>query len=126
MSKPKIKIRREELVWEIYESEFTERDWFNTLDWLKSCSERGDRNSTIRYNAIKHLTFDEICAIFQGEKDDIEYQLGSDELAWDESVTELLKDFIRQDAWDYGTVDCYPADDSTEEFSVIGRETFVV
>lgn len=118
-----IKLQRRELVWDVYETEYDAAEWLEILDYLKR-SESED--NAIRYNAFKDLTFDEVCDIFSGEKEDVTYELTSTSTnwTWTESLTEYVSDCMRQDAWDYGAVDSYFADESDEEIHVEGNDSY--
>ena len=112
-----IKYFRTEYVREYYQVNWTEADYKNLLQWLENKTEP---HNVARYNVLKKLSFDDIVAIFNDEKDDISYELtcGSGDHTW--TYTEYVSDFIREqiqeDAWNMGCYDsqCFDSEDSIE------------
>lgn len=115
----RINFQRVEYVREYYGVEWTEYDYKEFLDWL---SRKDDKGSVVRYEVLKDLSFDDICAIFNDEKDDIPYELpcGSGEHAWTytEYVGDFIRDMLREDCWNSG---CYDSecDDSEERVEIL-------
>lgn len=115
----KIRFNRVEFVREYYTVEWTEEDYKSTLEWL---SKRDDAHSIAAYGALKDLSFDDIVAILNDEKDDIDFkvvhQVGTDrEWSYCEYVGDFIRDMIREDCWNVG---CYESEceDSEEDLTI--------
>ena len=115
-----ITLRRRELVWYVYEVTYTEADWETLLSWL---STQNDEYNQTRYQALKNVSFKQVCAILNGDEEDIYWDISTTNVSghsfiYDESLTEFLKENMREDAWDRGAIYSDSADDSDEEFFV--------
>ena len=115
----KIRFNRVEFVREYYTVEWTEEDYKSTLEWL---SKRDDAHSIAAYGALKDLSFDDIVAILNDEKDDIDFevvnQVGTNrEWRYSEYVGDFIRDMIREDCWNVG---CYESEceDSEEDLTI--------
>lgn len=115
-----ISFRRRELVWEEYGRDWTEKDFDELKEWLSNRTE--DPHCATRYAAIKDISFDELCDMFSGKLPEVEWkiQCGNEEHSWtyNESVTDYIREIMREDAWDYGCMDSWGADDSDEEVNI--------
>lgn len=114
----KIRFNRVEFVREYYTVEWTEEDYKSTLEWL---SKRDDVNSVAAYGALKDLSFDDIVAILNDEKDDITFEIvnnaGTDrEWTYTKYVGEYIRDMIREDCWNMGCYDseCYNSEEDLD------------
>lgn len=111
--------RRTEYVRDYYEFNCTEKDYNNFVDYL---SKQTDEHNITRYNILKDLSFEDICMIFNNEKDDIQYELNyqDEPRKWShiEFISEYIRDMFREYCWSNG---CYDSDcdDSYEEYEVI-------
>lgn len=112
-----IRYRRTGYVREYYQVNWTEADYKSLLQWLENKTEP---HNVARYNVLKELSFDDIVAIFNDEKDDISYELPCSSRNHTWTYTEYVSDFIRgeiqEDAWNMGCYDseCYDSEDSIE------------
>lgn len=115
-----ISFRRRELVWEEYGRDWTEKDFDELKEWLGYRTE--DPHCATRYAAIKDISFDELCDMFNGKLPEVtwEIQCGNEEHSWsyNESVVDYITEFMRDDAYDYGCRDSWGADDSEEEINI--------
>jgi hypothetical protein len=115
-----ISLRRKELVWEEYGRDWTEKDYEEFKEWLGNRTE--DPHYATRYNAMKDVSFDDVCDILAGKRPDISYSLecGTEDNRWSytESVGDYIIEMMREDAWDYGCMDSWGADDSEEDISI--------
>lgn len=115
-----ISFRRRELVWEEYGRGWTEKDFNELKEWLSNRTE--DSHCMTRYAAIKDVSFDELCDMFNGKLPEVkwEIQCGNDEHSWSyhESITDYITELMREEAWDYGTMDSWGVDDSEEEINI--------
>ena len=115
-----ISFRRRELVWEEYGRDCTEEDFNELKEWLGSRTE--DPHCATRYAAIKDISFDELCDMFNGKLPEVtwEIQCGNEEHSWsyNESVVDYVTELMRDDAYDYGCRDSWGADDSEEEINI--------
>ena len=115
-----IRYCRTEYVREDYETSWNEKDYQGLLQWL---SERNDNHNITRYEVLKDLSFDDIAAIMNDEKDDILYELicgiGENQWSCQEYVSEFIREQMQEEAWDRGCYDseCYEAEDSIEVIS---------
>ena len=116
-----IRLSRRELVWEEYVRTWNENDFEEVKKWLSNRTE--DPHCMTRYNAMKDISFDELCDMLDGKIEDVTYTLecGSEEHSWsyNESVTDYVRELMRDEAWDYGLFDSWGADDSEEDFEVL-------
>lgn len=111
-----ISFERVEYVREYYRIEWTEEDYKEFLNWL---SRRNDSVGVTRYEVFKDLSFDDIVAIFNDEKDDICYELiyGTEhQYSCTEYVGDFVRDTLREDCWNYGCIDseCEDSDERVE------------
>ena len=116
----KIVFRRRELVWDTYEITYTKEDWDTLIEWL---STKDDEYNKKRYQALKNVSFEQVCAILNGEEEDICWDIvtttvNGHSFIYDESLSDFLKENMREDAWDRGAIYSDSADDSEEEFLV--------
>lgn len=115
-----ISFRRQELVWEEFGRDWTEKDYEEFKEWLGNRTE--DPHYATRYNAMKELSFDDICDILAGKRQDISYSLecGTEDYKWSymESVADYITEIMREECWDCGCIDSWSADDSEEEINV--------
>ena len=112
-----IRYFRTEYVREDYQVSWNEKDYQNLIQWL---SERKDNHNTTRYEVLKDLSFDDIAAIMNNEKDDIPYELicnsGENQWSHKEYVGDYIREQMQEDAWNMGCYDseCYDAEDHFE------------
>ena len=105
---------RTEFIRDYYETTWDEKDYQDFIDYL---SKQTDVYDITRYKIFKDLSFEDICKIFNNEKDDIEYKLtyqcGTDQYSYSEFVTEYIRDMLREDCWSMGSDDseCYDAEE---------------
>ena len=115
-----ISFKRKELVWEEYGRDWTEKDFEELKEWLGNRTE--DPHCATRYAAIKDVSFNELCDMFDGKIPEVDWkiQCGSEEHSWSytESIVEYITEIMREDSWDYGCVDSWGADDSEEEIHI--------
>lgn len=115
-----ISFRRRELVWEEYRREWTAKDFDELKNWLGNRTE--DPHSVIRYAAMKDISFDELCDMFDGKLPAVGWtlQCGNENHSWsyDESLVDYITDVMREEAWDCGVIECWGADDSEEEINI--------
>ena len=113
-----ITFRRRELVWDVYEVCYTKTDWETLIEWV--ASHQDNEENKARYAALKDVDFDRVCAILNGDEQDIEWEIhvARYNYTYHESLTDFIKDMMREDAWNCGAIDSYSADDSEEEFDV--------
>jgi hypothetical protein len=115
-----ISFRRRELVWEEYDRDWTEQDFNELKEWLGNHTE--DPHCMTRYAAIKDISFDKLCDMFNGKLPEIGWkiQCGEGENSWfyHESIVDYITEIIREEAWDYGCRDSWGADDSEEEINI--------
>ena len=113
-----ITFRRRELVWDVYETTYTKADWETLMEWVASHQENEENKA--RYAALKDVDFDQVCAILNGDAEDIEWSIhvARYNYTYTESLTDFIKDMMREDAWNCGAIDSYGADDSEEELDV--------
>ena len=104
-----ITLNRREYVTEYYSINWTEEDYKNLVEYLKT---RTDQHNQTRYNVLKDLSFDDIVSIFDDEKEDICYSIS----LYTESVREYITDMMREDCWNSGSYDseCYDSDETVE------------
>ena len=116
-----------ELVWDEYRCEYTEKEWLELQEWSKNNVERqrgsaAESYATARYNFIKQFTFEDVCDILLGEKDDpvFTYTVNTDGRDWsyDEYLTDMFKECLRDDAFNRGVADSWNANDYDEEVYV--------
>ena len=123
----RISLRRRELVWEEYVREWGEADFEELKEWLSTRIE--DPHYAARYFAMKDVSFDELCDMFDGKREDIKYELhcGDENHSWtyNECLTDYIRELMREEAWDYGCYDSWGADDSDEELEIYERENSV-
>ena len=114
-----ITFRREELVWEVYETTYTKADWESLKDWVASHQQDNEENQA-RYAALKDVDFDQVCAILNGDAENIKWSIhvARYDYTYTESLIDFLQDMMREDALNCGPIDNYGADDSAEEFVV--------
>ena len=107
-----IKFTRRELSWNEYESTFTEEEWYDLIEYYNQSSLKSDK---IRYQAIKDLTFEDVCEIINGIQSDIEWAIpyGSNGYYF-ETVRQIVVDNLRDAAWEQGPVDSIFTDDAEE------------
>ena len=127
MMERRICLRRRELVWEEFVRDWGEAEFEELKGWLSHRTE--DPHCTARYYAIKDISFDELCDMFNGKKEDISYELhcGDENHSWlyNESVTDYIREIMRDEAWDFGVYDSWGADDSDEAVEIYSREKSV-
>lgn len=115
-----ISLRRRELVWDEYCREWNEKDFNDLKEWLSNRTE--DPHCVTRYAAIKDVSFDELCDMFNGKLPavewKIEYNSGEHSWSYSENIVDYVTELMREDAWDYGCVDSWGADDSEEEVNI--------
>ena len=115
-----ISFRRRELVWEEYGRDWTEKDFDELKEWLSNRTE--DPHCATRYAAIKDISFDELCDMFNGKLPEVEWKIhcGSEEHSWtyNESIVDYITEIMREDSWDYGCMDSWGADDSEEDINI--------
>ena len=113
-----ITFRREELVWEVYETTYTKADWESLIKWVESNQNHAENKA--RYAALKDVDFDQVCAILNGYAEDIKWSVhvAKYDYTYTESLTEFIIDMMREDACNCGPIDSYGADDSEEEVVV--------
>lgn len=115
-----ISFRRRELVWEEYGRDWTEKDFDELKEWLSNRTE--DPHCATRYAAIKDISFDELCDMFNGKLPEIEWkmQYGDGENSWTyrESIVDYITELMREESWDNGYIDSWGADDSEEEINI--------
>ena len=115
-----ISFRRRELVWEEYGRDWTEKDFDELKEWLSNRTE--DPHCATRYAVMKDISFDELCDMFSGKLPAVEWEIkcGNEEHSWtyNESVTDYIREIMREDAWDYGLMDSWGADDSEEDINI--------
>ena len=125
--KKTVKFIWRELVWDEYRCEYTEKEWLELQEWFKKDVERqrgsaAETYATARYNFIKQFTFNDICDILLGEKDDpsFTYTVNTNGRDWsyDEPLTDMLRECLRDDAFNRGVADSWNADDYSEEMYV--------
>lgn len=96
---------RVEYVRDYYEVAYGEKDY---NDLVKRLSERNNPHDIVRYEVLKNLSFEDIVAIFNNEKEDIEYELtwNRDEYQWKlvEYVGYYIRTVMQEDALNIG---CY-------------------
>ena len=110
-----IRLDRREYVTEYYSINWTEEDYKNLVEYLKT---RTDQHNQTRYNVLKDLSFDDIVSIFDDEKEDICYSINFYTAIdfYTESVREYITDMMREDCWNSGSYDseCYDSDETVE------------
>ena len=117
----RINLRYSELVWEDREIDWTEEDYKRYLDSIEDSKWREDQDA---YAVLKDVTWDQVCAIFNDEADDIEFKVhskcyNSDEfLEHNSSVYEWLDEVMRNEVYDSDVIDTCYADDSYTKYRV--------
>lgn len=115
-----ISFRRKELIWEEYGQDWTEKDFDELKEWLSGRTE--DPHYATRYAAIKDVSFDELCDMFNDKIPAVEWEIqyGAEHESWNyhENIVEYVTELMREDAWNAGTRECWGADDSEEEISI--------
>lgn len=110
---------RTEFVRNYYETTWDEKDYQNFINYL---SKQTDAYDITRYEILKNLSFEDICKIFNNEKDDIEYKLtyqyGTEQWSHSEFVTEYIREMLREDCWNMGSDDC-ECYDAEEECKIV-------
>jgi hypothetical protein len=117
-----LKLRRAELVWDIYECSYYDTDWATMKEFIQRQAENGNEDAKIRWEAIKDISFEDLMAMCSGDMEPVQWKLRSNwnsEYVYSEDVVELVKEWMRDDAWECGAIDSYSADDSEENFDVI-------
>ena len=116
-----------ELVWEEYRCEYTEKEWIDIQNYFKENAERqagtaAERYAVARYGFVSKFTFDDVCDILNGVQDDpvLTYTVENNGRTWsyDETLTEIIRECMRDDAFDMGPCDSWNADDYDEELYV--------
>ena len=97
-----------EYIKEFYRITYSEMDYLRLLKWL---SKRDDVENMKRFEVFKDLSFEDIIAIIEEEKEDIVYELGLN-ISYKESVrdymmTELRNIAIDNGYWDSDCIDVY-------------------
>ena len=110
-------INIDECVWVNYNAECTEKKYNRLKEYYK------EYNQSI-YNVLASISFDDVVAIFNGDKEDIVFDYtttyGS---VYTDSVANIIKDNMRDEAYDNGAVD-YGDDilDRIENIDVVFEE----
>ena len=115
-----ISFRRKELVWEEYSRDWTEEDFEELKEWLSNRTE--DPHCATRYAGIKDVSFDELCDMINGKLPAVEWKMhydsGEHSWSYSENIVDFVTEIMREDAWDYGTMDSWGADDSEEDINI--------
>lgn len=121
-----IKLSRRELVWEYRDNEWGEETYRDLLTWLKSFEEKDLKDTWVKdhineYNFLSHYTWDQICHYIENFNEDeprITYYDENDEVRYSQSISDLIKDYIREDNWNADITDTEYADDYDEDWNV--------
>ena len=116
-----IKLERRELTWEHYECAYYDTDWAIVKEFTQRQAESGNEDAKVRWEAIKDVTFEELMAMFNGDKEVITWEIHSNwnDYAYKESITELVVEWMRDEAWENGSVATSFADESYEDMHVV-------
>lgn len=118
-----LKLRRRELVWDIYECNYYDTDWATMKEFIQRQAEINKTDEAIaRWNGIKDVSFEDLMAMCNGEMEPVRWEFKpawSKEYTYHEDIVDLVKEWMRDDAWECGAIDSYSADDSDEEFDVV-------
>lgn len=130
MKNRSITLYRSELVWQDSHLEWDESDYQKYLDWLKSFKDKQntdwERNNYAFYLFLKDYSWDEICYWFEHEGEDEPKMLfhskthdGDEGYSWSTSLTDIIKEVIREDLFNCADVDDeHYADDWQEDWDI--------
>lgn len=126
--KKSIEIYRSELVWQDRRVSWEESDYQGYLDWLKSFENKQDgawsRNNYELYLFLKEYSWNDVCYWFDHEGDDEEprFKFHNDlqdaEYSWTSSLSDIVKDAMREDVYNCEICNEEYADDYNEDWRV--------
>ena len=110
----KIKLTRQELVWETYTSFITEEHFNKMKEEMAN-----DKYQVALYDVIKDMSFDTLCDIVNGDVEDIEVA-GENRFGFSckTCICEYIVDYLREDAWDCGSIDSDYTGDYEEKIDI--------
>jgi hypothetical protein len=130
-----IKMTRNELVWETRVAYFDRDAWKRTLDWLKQFADKPADEYTwegrwaLVYNRVKDMTFEDVMADFEAYEDENNIDnyivfsfknkyFDGEECEYEESLHDLIIDWLRDDCIDSEVIECDYADDYEENIKI--------
>lgn len=122
-----IMLSRAELVWQYRNSRWEQKDYDNLLDYLKTFKDKDDqgdftKNNARLYDFLSQFTWEQICDWCENchqNEPEFEYENHYyDGQIWrySETVSEIIKDYIREDNYSADVADEDYADDYNEEW----------
>ena len=125
-----VRLSRRELVWEYRDNEWTEVDYQNLLTWLKSFEKKetkGDtwvRDHLDEYKFLSHYSWEQVCHYinnFDEEEPRITYYDDNGEKRYSQSISDLVKDYIREENYSADISDAEYADDYDEDWNIFQK-----
>lgn len=123
-----IQLTRQELVWETRANVWTKEDYDRYLNWLKDIANEDTneednywhRHKQAEYEFLSQFSWDEVCDILDGKRDDVMLKYPEDKDGWSyiSSVYDLIIEQMREDNYDSDVIDTEYADDYDEQIDV--------
>lgn len=119
-----IQLTRHELVWQTRCNSWEEEDFKKLLEWLKSFEGKEgqwSRDHYMEYNFLSAYTWDEICRYFDIYDEDeptITYYDENGEKRWSTCISELIKEYMREENYNCDICDEEYADDYDEQWDI--------
>lgn len=124
-----IRLSRRELVWEYRDNSWDENDYKNLLDWLKGFKEKNQddpghwyKDHVQEYEVLSQYTWDQICEYINNFHDDeptVTYYDEKGEKRYSQGVSDIIRDYIREDNYSSDISDAEYADDFDEDWFVV-------
>lgn len=130
-----IQLRRDELVWQTRTNSWDENDFQRLMEWLSqykdveletdgenAYSNLWQYHHRQEYEFLSQYTWDQICGWVNGEDDEnepkLEYVKNSHDYGWTTYISEMIKDYMREENYDCDISDEQYADDCDEWWDV--------